>query len=56
MMISNLIRLTMNCTNFSKDILFCCGKGCRAKSPSLRPQKVGNYDVGKNIRIYPRFG
>ena len=43
MMISNLIIFTMNCNTFSKNILFCCGKGCQAKSPSLRPQKVDNY-------------
>ena len=31
---SNLIRFTMNNTNLSKNVLFCCGKGCHAKSPS----------------------
>ena len=41
MMISNLIRLTMNCTNLSKYtmyILICCGKGCHANLPHLDPK------------------
>ena len=46
MMISNLIRFTMNCTNFSKNILqnLPDRKVAKRESPSFRPQKVVNYD------------
>ena len=47
-------RMISNCTNFSKNILFCCGKVCMQNLPqrkvakreisliAVRPQKVGN--------------
>ena len=52
MTIPNLIRFTMNYTNFSKNILFCCGIGCHANLPHRKVETSKGWQLRDCITIY----